>query len=229
MSDIAGIAGTPNVATPPSTLGGLTGAGSVMGKDDFLQMLVAQLKHQDPMNPMEGQEFAAQLAQFSSVEQLIQLNGQFAAQAESTAMLADSLANNGAISTIGRTVLAVGSQLEIPADADPTQHSVSFGVGDQGGQASLVIRDTGGREIGRRDLGFVGPGKQSAALGAAAEGLEPGLYGYAVEIVDARNVAVPVTTFVSGIVDGVRYGSAGATLTSGELTIGIGQVVQVGR
>jgi flagellar basal-body rod modification protein FlgD len=54
----------------------LAGAGGKMGKDEFLQLLVAQMKHQDPLNPMDGQQMAAQLAQFSSVEQLVSANDQ---------------------------------------------------------------------------------------------------------------------------------------------------------
>ena len=46
----------------------------VMGQDDFLNMLVAQLNYQDPMNPMDSQQFAAQLAQFTTVEQLASIN-----------------------------------------------------------------------------------------------------------------------------------------------------------
>ena len=48
---------------------GLTPSGE-MGKQEFLQMLVAQLRHQDPLSPMESQQFASQLAEFSSLEEL---------------------------------------------------------------------------------------------------------------------------------------------------------------
>ena len=43
---------------------------SSLGKDDFMKLMISQLKNQDPLNPMDGTEFSAQLAQFSSLEQL---------------------------------------------------------------------------------------------------------------------------------------------------------------
>jgi flagellar basal-body rod modification protein FlgD len=45
-----------------------------MGKDEFVKLLITQMQNQDPMNPMDGKDLAAQLAQFSSVEQLININ-----------------------------------------------------------------------------------------------------------------------------------------------------------
>ncbi len=45
-----------------------------MGKDEFVKLLVTEMKNQDPLNPMDGKELAAQLAQFSSVEQLMNIN-----------------------------------------------------------------------------------------------------------------------------------------------------------
>lgn len=52
------------------------GAAAGMGKDDFMQLLVAQLKNQDPMKPMEDKEFVAQLAQFSALEAMDKMTAQ---------------------------------------------------------------------------------------------------------------------------------------------------------
>lgn len=68
-----------NSNDPISSLGGGTGTGatgdaSSLGKDAFLQLLVSQMKNQDPMAPTDNQAFIAQLAQFSSLEQLQSMN-----------------------------------------------------------------------------------------------------------------------------------------------------------
>ncbi len=64
-------------------------SGDVTGKDEFLQLLVTQLQNQDPLNPMDNTEFLSQMAQFSSLEQLIHINTTLeemsAAQTETTA------------------------------------------------------------------------------------------------------------------------------------------------
>ncbi len=58
--------------------------GGEMGKEAFMQMLITQMRNQDPMNPMDNSAMIAQLAQFSSLEQMQRLNGQFEAFQQST-------------------------------------------------------------------------------------------------------------------------------------------------
>ena len=68
-----------------------------LGKEDFLKILVTQLTHQDPTNPMEDREFIAQMAQFSSLEQMQNLNKEFS-------RVAGIIAMSQATSLIGKTV-----------------------------------------------------------------------------------------------------------------------------
>lgn len=49
-------------------------AGGAMGETQFVKLLVTEMQNQDPLNPMDGKELAVQLAQFSSVEQLMNVN-----------------------------------------------------------------------------------------------------------------------------------------------------------
>ena len=73
-----------------------------LGKDEFFKLLIAQLKNQDPLNPQDGSAFAAQLAQFSSLEQLTNINTALAAQNANYA----SLLNAQAVNLIGKEVSA---------------------------------------------------------------------------------------------------------------------------
>lgn len=77
-------------------------ASQELGKDDFLKLLIAQLANQDPMKPMENTEFIAQMAQFSSLEQMTNMSAGFS-------QLSTMLNSTEALSTVGRTVdISVG-------------------------------------------------------------------------------------------------------------------------
>lgn len=71
-----------------------------LGKDDFLKLFTSQLKYQDPLKPLESTEFTAQMAQFSSLEQLFNLNSSM----ERLVAYQMSLNNGFATSLIGKTV-----------------------------------------------------------------------------------------------------------------------------
>jgi flagellar basal-body rod modification protein FlgD len=75
ITSTSGVTASRSTNTNTSTDGAITAAaGGEMGKDQFVKLLVAQMQNQDPLNPMDGKDLAAQLAQFSSVEQLMNVN-----------------------------------------------------------------------------------------------------------------------------------------------------------
>jgi flagellar basal-body rod modification protein FlgD len=83
-----------------------TASNGELGKDDFLKLFVAQLQHQDPMNPMNDSDFMGQMASFSSLEQISNL-------AAANTQMAANLSSTSAIGLIGRTVSYVDANDEI--------------------------------------------------------------------------------------------------------------------
>lgn len=77
--------------------------GNIVSKDEFLKLFTTQLQYQDPLKPMDSTEFTAQLAQFSSLEQLFNLNKNM----EQSISYQQSLNNGVAVSLIGKTVKTI--------------------------------------------------------------------------------------------------------------------------
>ncbi|MCK7515771.1 MAG: flagellar hook assembly protein FlgD [Desulfobacterales bacterium] len=127
MSDTSTIQSAAGAATTTATTASTR---NVIGKDEFLKMLIAQLKHQDPMNPMDGTAFTAQLAQFSSLEQLQNINTQLT----SFTRQQQSLGNTQAVNLIGREVLAKGDTIQ----AEGTPVDLSYQL--KGDAATGLVR-----------------------------------------------------------------------------------------
>jgi flagellar basal-body rod modification protein FlgD len=149
MSTVPGI---NNGTTGTSTTNTSQSGKKVLGEDDFLKMLIAQLKNQDPLNPLDGKDFAAQLAQFSSLDQLTQINTQLSALASSLA----STNNSQAVSLIGDEVVANGSSVTVSGTSTTLAYNLSQNVQ----QGTISIYDTSN----------VTPGTYTFAVSAADSG-----------------------------------------------------------
>src|SRR3712207_6435597 len=113
-----------STGTPlPSTQSAVGGKNAQLGKDQFLKLFVAQLQHQDPMNPMQDSDFMGQMASFSTLEQV--------------SNLANENAMSNAIGLIGRTVT-------YKAKDGSAQTGVVEKVSTKDGKPSLTVGGTEG-------------------------------------------------------------------------------------
>jgi flagellar basal-body rod modification protein FlgD len=97
MTDTTAAGSTPSTTPTPTPTQVQRSTGGILGKDDFLKLMVAQLQHQDPMNPMQDSDMMGQMASFSTLEQITNM-------AAANQTIASNLTSTGAIGLIGRTV-----------------------------------------------------------------------------------------------------------------------------
>jgi len=197
--------------------------GGELGKDEFLQLLVTQLRNQDPMNPSDPKDFAAQLAQFSTVEQLLNIGEQISALGANDNLLIQTINAGTAMQLLGHNVLVAGDIVDVPASGDLT---VRFEAGGDGGTGEIILRNDAGAEVARVPVTATG-GPQTVDLASLVGQLPAGRYSYEVDMKDASGQPVEVTKFTSLRIDGVKYTPSGPVLSSGTVTIALGDVIEI--
>ena len=202
-------------------------ASKKMGKQDFLKLLVAQLGNQDPMNPMKGQEFAAQLAQFSSVEQLTNISGQIGSQKQASQALAQSVNSGIAAGMIGRTIEAPGNQVAWTGEGETT---LGLDLSAPADEVTVKIRNAAGSVVTTQTLADVPSGaKEIKWKGTTEDGgrLPEGTYSFTVSATDAKGEPIEASTYRKGAVDRVTFGEEGTQLWVNGTKIPMGEVRSV--
>ncbi len=218
------VGSSTSTQTTSSAMSSALGPGGAMGKDQFVKLLIAQMTHQDPMNPMDGTQMAAQLAQFSSVEQLMNIGNKLDAQVGGNASLLEAMDRNAALGMIGRTVTAVSDELTVSKHA---AGAVQADLPNGGGHLRARILDGTGREIGMVDYGELGGGRQTLDLTQGLKNVPDGSYTIKVDVIDAEGNATGLNPIQQFKIDGLRFGTNGAVLTSGTRAVPIGYVIGV--
>ena len=226
------LSGTSSTSSSNATSGsGSTGSSSSgssatgngkLGQTEFLSLLVAQLQNQDPLNPMDSANFSAQLAQFSSLEQLTQINGKL-----------DSLGQKDPTTTptfdpvglIGRTISANGSSVNV-AKGDAS--ALEYTLGDAGA-VTVEVRNSSGKVIGSAELGQTAGGTHTLDLDDVSKfaDLADGDYSVSVKVQIGDKPATTVKTQITGAVSGVDLTTNPPTIRVGELEIPLGDVREV--
>lgn len=178
-----------------------SGSSSSVNRDDFLKLLVAQLSHQDPLQPTEGTEFVQQLSQFSLVEQSLNQSNQL--NVISTQL--SGLSSNEAVGLVGRAVTVRGHGIAFDG---ATATSASVNLAANAATVKATIRDSNGRVVRTLDLGP----RQAGAVGVQWDGRDDrgntmprGTYSLTVEAKTAEGNSVNVTQDVTGRVTSVTF------------------------
>ncbi|HID57322.1 TPA: flagellar hook assembly protein FlgD [Candidatus Poribacteria bacterium] len=186
----------------------------IMGKDDFLKLLVTQLVYQDPLSPVDDQEFIAQTAQFSALEQMQNLNESF----KSLMRIEGQINRALSLGFIGKQVRVQSGFFELKGDGpvelkyqvkgDPEKVTVKI-FNDKG----ELIRTLEPRDISRGEHTVLWDGRNDKG-----ERAESGSYRYEVTGVDKAGKEVSLTPTASGKVEGVSFkGEEVYLLVNGDL------------
>jgi flagellar basal-body rod modification protein FlgD len=213
MSDASTVQATGSATTATTT----SSVKSALGKDDFLKMMIAQLKHQDPLNPMDGTAFTAQLAQFSSLEQLQNINTQMTSFTQQQ----QALGNSQAVSFIGKQVLAKGNTVSV--DGNPVTLGYNLAADVVSGQ--ILVYDPNGQLVDTLGIKNQKQGLNSVKWNCPSSA--KGNYTFAVNALDKSGKAVGASAMTQGTVTGVNFHDSAAYLSVGGREIGFSDIVSV--
>ena len=123
-----------------------------VGRDEFLQLLVTQLKYQDPEAPMDSKEFAVQLAQFTQVEKLVSIDQQLSKQTQNMSSMTGYLGNKVVLSSGDVQVKSrSGGQVELNLSQDAQN-------------VRIQLLDKNGAVVGQSVVDALPKGKQMVSL-----------------------------------------------------------------
>ncbi len=200
-----------------------------ISQQDFLLLLIAQLRHQDPMEPQDSQEFASQLAQFTSLEELQKLNRTSTQGIETNLMLSQTINNTMAATMIGKEVKAIGNTIELEHGAQP---SISFQTGGFADDVDITVRDAAGTIVDTISMQSVAKGDHTItwdAIGNNGNELPPGEYSFSVEAQNAAGETIASDTVMIGLIEAVRYTNAGAIFIVNGKEIPFSSVLELGQ
>lgn len=212
--------GTGATGSTGSSGGTTNKANDVVNQAEFMKLLIAQLQNQDPLNPMDSANFSAQLAQFSSLEQLTQINGKLGAAAE------DKIGRFDAVGFIGREVTGASAGIAVK---DGVATTLDYTL-EQGGKVNAKIVNSSGQQVATVVLDGQGAGAHQFDLSkiSGAPHLDDGTYAVVLSQVDpAGGSPTQIDTFVTGRVTGVDLTSSAPILQLGDRKLLLTDVTEI--
>lgn len=173
-----------------------------LGRDAFLKLLVAQLRHQDPLKPQDDSAFVAELAQFSSLEQTMGINDRL----DLLSAQNQGLQNSQVVALVGKEATVRGSL--VTSDGSGIGIPVSFKLDGATDKTTVTIVDQSGRTVRTLDLGAKGSGLTRVTWDGRddAGNVQPaGTYKVTVQAASAAGAAVAVSQETKGLIQAVSF------------------------
>ena len=198
----------------------MTGARLADNFDTFLKILTTQLRNQNPLDPLDTNQFTQQLVQFSGVEQQLQTNQYLQAMMTST----QTASSAQAVSYIGKVVTAEGSRTEL-VNGEAVWHFAT----DKAASITATVRDKDGNTV------FVKTGKVAQGesvfswdgIGSDGRKKPDGSYSVTIEGRDSDGKLVNVATQMTGEVTGVDFSGSEPVLVVGGARVNLSSVMSV--
>ncbi|WP_374075556.1 flagellar hook assembly protein FlgD [Bdellovibrio bacteriovorus] len=195
-----------------------------LDKDAFFKLMLTQMKNQDPTNPMKSHEMAAQLANFSSLEQMQNINKTL----EEMKSAQKPSENFQALNLIGKAV--AGDSSKVVRNANDKDHDFKFTLPMEASEVTVKVRDAEGTVVRTYNLKGLKKGENKLTWNGEddrAMKAAPGEYQFMAEAKGADGKKIALKTDFDGVITGVSYSSEGPVLHVGNQAIRFSDVKKI--
>lgn len=196
-----------------------------LGMDQFLNLFIAQLRHQDPLSPLDSAEFTAQLAQFTSVEQLYGMNSKLASIDET---LSSQGEQNDNLGYIGKTVKADDNTMIVD---DGTVQAGRYSINNRG-DVTIDVYDSQGQKVRTLYQGIEEKGDHEVkwdGRDGAGNKVGDGTYTFEITARDENGLYISSNTYISGEVTGITYKYGQPYLMIGDKILNSSSIIEVSQ
>ena len=219
------VGGSQNTATQQTQTKDI----STVGKDDFLKLLTYQLRSQNPLQPANNQEFAAQLAQFSQLEQLTNIKSLLEDQANLNMMIAESLTNTAIPGMLGKMASVATNEFQFDGENNnelgfnlPYQmQSGVVSIYDENGNLVRTI-ELSGENLAKGNHSIVWDGEDNQGSKVAI-----GKYTYDVVMSDGSGASFSGDKFINGKITAVRFKADGTYVVINNQEVSLSKIIEI--
>ncbi len=206
-----------------------TGSQQTLGKDDFLQLLVVKMQNQDPLSPMADEDFIAQLAQFSSLEQMQNIADGITTSNQWDYLQMQSLNNAMASSLIGKDILAQYSTVHVDSSGSA---EINFTLAKPANAVTFTIKNSSGETVATLSANDLSKGVNSLTWDGKDQlgnTVDEGDYTISATGTDKDGNSITPSLSVVGTVEKIVYYNGAAYVTVNGMQISLSDIAQVGE